>query len=1104
MIIFLILLFSGLLAGAYFALKRPAEDAQEKPAAQIDPPIEPAVNLERLADKIETVMDRAAHPADILPNKRFERAVVALTGETYTVEQVRNYALGANWVLNCVGYEALLRRDDSGDAIERALIAIKNSYAWPLFFLIRFVDAKSAEPIAMRILLSAQYWWPNNPAIVETVGKLLERRIAGGEAIDFGQKFSDLDSKSQKAVRDLIDVLSSDVKNDLRARLTEHESLAFDRGFLRTVGEFVTTDTIGEVVFETQQIARIKDDMLREFELPTPRSILIVGQSGVGKTAIRRAFASDLLIQGWHVFKTSAAKLIADKKYVGEIEGQVRKLALNASRAKQVALYVEQMTELGEFGHTSNKNNSVLDQLWPEIEGGGLFLVSETTSSGLQSLVRMFPTLATVMKVIIMQPVHESEAGEMAVNLLDDTDYEMTDRDKATVVSETLQLSQQYLSHKSLPGSVLSLLKLALIRASQDKVDAVINRSHILGALSQVSGLPNELLDDRQRLDIDGVRAAFESRVIGQDEAVSCLVERIAMLKAGLTDPTRPVGVFLFAGPTGTGKTEIAKTLSDLLFGSPEQMIRLDMSEYQDADSVWRLLGQNTQEIAAGSLVNRIREQPFSVVLLDEFEKAHAKVWDVFLQVFDDGRLSDSKGRLADFRHSIIILTSNLGATINNEAGVGFTSTSGNFSSGDVLRVVNKTFRREFVNRLDQVVVFRPLGREVMRAILHKELQKALGRRGFRTKEWAVEWEDSAIEFLLTEGFTPDLGARPLRRAIERHLLAPLSMTIVQNRTPDGEQFLFVRSNGEALQVEFIDPDADADHFVASDDNDNPASVAKLDLPSIILGTGNDIGAAEYLNRKLDEVINRLHGQEWISGKSAYLSELNDSGFWDRQDRSTVLDRIELIDRIDSAASVLTSLTSRLRQHPSNSKLILSVANRLLVLEEGLKDVDLERPTQAYLGLRLVTADENLDGAQDYLESMASMYRNWAKLRGMRLRGLDAASGRYQIVFSVSGFGSHGVLNPESGLHVYEIPTEDNRFSRIRVRVQVAPVPIGEIDKQSIRSNSPSNALDIAAPYKVEIVRRYRQRPSPLVRDSVRGWRTGRLELVIAGNFDIL
>jgi ATP-dependent Clp protease ATP-binding subunit ClpC len=792
--------------------------------------------------------------------------------------------------------------------------------------------------------------------------------------------------------------------------------------------------------------------------------------------------------------------MIADKIYVGQIEGQVRRLTQNASAKKQVALYVDQMSELTQFGSHKDKDSSVLDQLWPEFESRRMFMVSETTQSGLQELVRKYPNLPTTMKVIVMQPAAESEAIDLAEQFLEHVDIALDDKQAAEVVSETMQLAQQYLSHKSMPGSVLSLLDLAVLRFQRDGDSEALGREHLLGALSQISGLPRDVLDDKQQLDIRGIRQAFQRQVIGQDEAVDCLVERIAMLKAGLTDPSRPVGVFLFAGPTGTGKTEIAKTLADMLFGSPEQMIRLDMSEYQGAESVWRIIGQNDGDAARGSLVNRIRERPFSVVLLDEFEKAHAKVWDIFLQVFDDGRLSDSNGEVADFRHAIIILTSNLGAKISNEAGVGFTSTSGRFSSSDVLRTVNRTFRPEFINRLDRVIVFRPLSREVMRAILRKELDSALGRRGLRTKQWAVEWEDSAIEFLLAEGFTPDLGARPLRRAIERHLLAPLSITMVQNRVPKGEQFLFVRSNGEALQVEFIDPDAD--ESVESGDHAE-GDITAVDLPGLILSTRTSGDAANFLADQMSAVAERVDSDAWAAVKSGYIAQLNEEGFWERSDRYEILDRIELIDRLDSAASVLRSLSERLQQHPNNTKLVKSIANRLFVLQEGMKDLDQQRATQAYLGVRLVTADAGLRGAGEFLQSLIVMYQNWARARGMRLKELDASASRYQALFMVSGFGSYGLLSSESGLHVFEVPKDKSRFDRIRARVQAAQVPVAAPEKQSGRGPKATAVLDKTAG-KVEIIRRYREQPSPLVRDSVRGWRTGRIDQVADGNFDIL
>ncbi|MEO1202764.1 MAG: AAA family ATPase [Pseudomonadota bacterium] len=1058
------------------------------------------LDLVAAADKIEHILEKAAHPGDILGNEDFEAAVAALASSRYTIDQASNYALGANWVLSCIGYEALARREDSAQTVERALGTISSIYAWPLFFLLRFVGARATDPAAARIVSHAQYWWSTNPTIVSCVGDYVGRQIEAGGKIEFGDAYAERNSDEKDDVRKFIGALPPAVRKELSTRLEEYEGEAFDRNFLSSIGQILNESRVGDPVFDTAEITRLRADMMAELDTGSPRSILIVGPSGVGKSALRRAFARDLLDAGWTVAKTSAAGIIADKVYVGEIEGQVRRLANNANVAKRIAVYIDTFAELSDLGVTKSNSSSVLDQLWPEIESRRMFFVSEASPSGLQALIRRRPSLPTALKVIQMQSVEQDVAEDLAGQLLRHLCRGEQRSLAAEVVAETVNLAQQYLSHKSLPGSVLSLLELAVLRAQREG-DETPGREHVFGALSQVSGLPREVLDDEQQLDIDMLRAEFSQRIIGQDEAVECLVERIAMLKAGLTDPSRPVGVFLFAGPTGTGKTEIAKTLAEVLFGSAEQMIRLDMSEYQDADSAWRLLGQDNDKLAAGSLVSRIREKPFSVVLLDEFEKAHAKVWDLFLQVFDDGRLSDIRGEAADFRHAIIILTSNLGATIANEAGIGFTSAAGDFSEADVMRTVNRTFRREFINRLDRVVVFRPLSRDVMRAILRKELGNALERRGFRSKQWAVEWEDSALEFLLSEGFTADLGARPLRRAIERHLLAPLSLTIVQNRAPAGEQFLLVRSNGEQLIVEFIDPDADSDGAADQPAGEHDDS-SEIDLPSIVRSSAVGSRGEAFLKSEMDRILQRVTSAAWAENKAAHLAELNQDGFWGRDDRYAVLDRIELIDRLDSAAAVLGSLSNRLRQHPGSATLLARIANRLFVLNEGLQDVDHERPTQAYVGIRLVSDDRKLNGAADFLQDLIRMYRNWGRERGMRIGDIDSSGSRYHTLFLVSGFGSYGLLEPESGLHVLETPSSKGRYDRVRARVQVAPVALGPAQEAERRAQAAAGCLDNAAG-KVEIVRRYRKSPSPLARDSVRGWRTGRLDAVLAGHFDV-
>ncbi|MDJ0911755.1 MAG: AAA family ATPase [Woeseiaceae bacterium] len=1051
--------------------------------AEAEPEPSLTSKLNRLAGEIEPVFDTAAHPSEILENAAFNEAVDVLCSDGLTLTQVGNYATGANWVLRAAALEALSKRDDDGEMAERCVRAVKQMGPFPLFYLGRYLDKKCKEPTVGRVVSAADSWWRNNQAIVDTVRASVDAHLEAGIAIEFGAEYVARDQDGRQAVRRLVGALPDAQAAPLRAALDRAEATAVDESFLMSIGEFLADRHFGEHFYDTDRITAHRDEFAEELDASEPRSTVVVGPSGVGKTVLRGEFAKLLRARGWRVFRTTAQSMVADKKYIGEIEGQVRRLVDNASVAKKIVVFVDRLNELHEFGRSSSNQNSVLDQLWPDIEAGRVVVIGETSANGLQTLMRSFPSLSTTMKVVVMNPADEAETSQLAGHLLRDLFGELPDGASGEIVSESLKLAQQYLAHKSLPGSVMSLLALALLRAQRDEA-VHPERNHVLAALSETSGLPEDILDDRQRLDIDALRNSFRKRVIGQDEAVECLVERVAMLKAGLSDPSRPVGVFLFAGPTGTGKTEIAKTLAEVLFGSEQQMIRLDMSEYQDADSVWRILGQNQKGVEDRSLTARIRQQPFSVVLLDEFEKAHAKVWDVFLQVFDDGRLTDARGETVDFRHTIIILTSNLGSTISNEAGPGFTSRKGGFSPTEVRRSVNRTFRREFINRLDRVVVFNPLSREVMRAILLKELRSVLGRRGLRSKQWAVEWEDSAIEFLLAEGFTPDLGARPLRRAIERHLLAPLSMSIVQNRAPEGEQFLFVRSGGDELEVEFVDPDADSVAAVIDAD----ADTSGLSLEKIMLSRASMAGETEYLLAEIAETSERFRAPEWESDKSELLAQLNEDGFWEREDRAVVLDRIELVDRIDSAAAALARLGERLATHRGNRTLVQSIAGRLYVLREGLRDLDEERPTRAVLGLRLVTADAEMDGATRLLDELSSMYREWAHARGMRISAVAGGSERYPIVYEVSGFGSYGMLDREAGVHVFEIPSESSRFDRIRVRVNV--VEHGQ-------------SVENTAGRETQIVRRYRREPSPLVRDSAGGWRTGKLELVLGGSFDL-
>jgi ATP-dependent Clp protease ATP-binding subunit ClpC len=523
---------------------------------------------------------------------------------------------------------------------------------------------------------------------------------------------------------------------------------------------------------------------------------------------------------------------------------------------------------------------SILDQILPAVAASDLIIIGEVSRTAATRLFQSRPSLRSLIEVLTLQPMDEEEtlalAGEVGKRIVKHLGLVVSPQ----AVEATMELAQHYLGDGQLPGAALELLKRAARRSVQAG-DKALTVDSVLDALSQLSGLPRIILDTSQKVELQEVREFFASRVIGQDEAVKSVVDRIAMLKAGLTDPGRPIGVFLFAGPTGTGKTELAKTLAEFLFGSPDRMTRLDMSEFQTQEATSKILGQRG-ESEADSLIDRIRKQPFSVVLLDEFEKAHPNCWDLFLQIFDDGRLSDANGREADFRHCFIILTSNLGATAHRSAGLGFRPSADAYGGEQVLRAIALTFRPEFVNRLDKTIVFRPLSRDLMRGILHKELARVLERRGLRERSWAVEWESSAIEFLLDRGFSPEMGARPLKRAIDQLLLAPLAATLVDHRFPEGDQFLFVRSNGKQIEVEFVDPDAEPAPSAAPE----AEADSHLSLASIVLRQTGSATERASLGAFWREMSDEMAAPTWIAVGQELRLALSDPAIWASRSRA--------------------------------------------------------------------------------------------------------------------------------------------------------------------------------------------------------------------------
>jgi ATP-dependent Clp protease ATP-binding subunit ClpB len=291
------------------------------------------------------------------------------------------------------------------------------------------------------------------------------------------------------------------------------------------------------------------------------------------------------------------------------------------------------------------------------------------------------------------------------------------------------------------------------------------------------------------------MEARLHERVVGQDEAVTAVANAVRRGRAGLSDPNRPIGSFIFLGPTGVGKTELARALANFLFDNEQAMVRIDMSEYMEKHTVARLVGAPPGYVGyeeGGQLTEAVRRRPYSVILFDEIEKAHPDVFNILLQILEDGRLTDGQGRTVDFRNTVIIMTSNLGSHILQDP---------NLSESDkqrlVLETVRQNFRPEFLNRVDEIIIFKPLSREQIKSIVDIQLERL--RQRLAERHITLKLAPAAMELIANEGYDPNYGARPLKRVIQRRIQDPLALAILDGKFAEGDTVLVDVEKGELV-----------------------------------------------------------------------------------------------------------------------------------------------------------------------------------------------------------------------------------------------------------------------------------------------------------------
>ena len=525
----------------------------------------------------------------------------------------------------------------------------------------------------------------------------------------------------------------------------------------------------GEPAFGVDAALRALADLLRERPSQPARSVLLVGPSGVGKTAVTRELArrrGAFGLEGTAFWATDGSRLVAGMTGFGEWQERCAKLAAEAKRSGAV-LALGNLVELMQAGRYEGNALGIASFLKPMIARGDFQAIAEATEEQRQLVEREDPGLLEVFEALKVDPpeaprrrvILRAVAGDaVAEEALDQLDA----------------LHERFATYSVAPGRPVGFLRRLL------KEHATPSASDVTGAFARETGLPRFMIDPGVAFDPAACRDALTAEVIGQPAAVQRVADALTVVKADLSRPERPIASFLFAGPTGVGKTQLARATAGYLFGDPARMTRFDMSEYGSPAAVARLMGGSGGGGGGGGeglLTAKVREQPFAVVLFDEFEKAHPDFFDLLLQVLGEGRLTDGAGRVADFTQCVIVMTSNLGAGSAGGPGFGFTPASKPAGAPDAAYVeaARDALRPELFNRIDRVVPFAALGRYAVRAIVTRELERVAERDGLKRRGVRLEVAPAAADLLAMGGFDAELGARPLQRAIDRRVLAPLA-----------------------------------------------------------------------------------------------------------------------------------------------------------------------------------------------------------------------------------------------------------------------------------------------------------------------------------------
>ncbi len=549
--------------------------------------------------------------------------------------------------------------------------------------------------------------------------------------------------------------------------------------------EMAKRNELDPVIGRESEIRRMEQILSRRRK----NNPVLIGEPGVGKTAVVEGLAQRMVsedvaetLKGKEIVSLDIASMVAGSKFRGEFEDRLKSVIKEIeAHDGETILFVDELHTLVGAGAAEGAIDAS-NMLKEPLSRGKFQMIGATTLDEYRERIEKESAFERrFQKIYVGEPTIEE-----TVDILEGLREKLQEHHEIAISDEAItaaaRLSERYIADRFLPDKAIDLVDEAASRMRVDGTSDTVTEAEIAGLVSQWTGIPAERMMEEERSRLTNMEEALHARVIDQNEGVRAVAEAVRHSRAGLSDPRRPIGTFLFLGPTGVGKTELAKTLASFLFGSDGALLRIDMSEYMERHAVARLIGSPPGYIGyeeGGQLTEAVRRRPYQVILLDEIEKAHPQVMDLLLQLLDEGRLTDGHGRTVDFRHTILIMTSNIG--------------SEHFQSDDAEETIHKKVREamrealrpEFLNRIDEIIIFHPLSESAIEKIVDlkiTDLNERLAEQDIR-----LALTDEAKRVLVKGGFDPHYGVRPLARALKRLVENPLARAIVSGEISGGD-----------------------------------------------------------------------------------------------------------------------------------------------------------------------------------------------------------------------------------------------------------------------------------------------------------------------------